>query len=401
MIKNEQEGESRRYNIYYGNHGKRHGIEDYLTILQSVLSRHGYSVEESANLIPGAVNIIIDEFTNYIENRRISEFKKAHPGTIFIFVLTEFIEKKHFVRSINHFGGILDSAVISFLNVLIRRKRDDYRPARLQDWGLLTLYLPILSLYGAAAALRYALLSAVSRKFSSRFLDRFKSHLHKLAYFHMRYLGLEEYIKYADLILTSHECIESGVVAAGWLKPHDPKFIGVLYPEFAQDEVVEKIFVGKSLHIEITGSITPYRQRYIDKYNKLLGQIFIFGLKNIHTLGQGQAIQFGNPEDMPKTKRAAYSFHPPQTANWPYSSPMRLFRALNEDRNIPIITHYYGQNPIEELCLRFEGIKTLVKMIEFYNDKDAMLDFLKPRIEKYNIIARNHNDEIMSSLRKL
>jgi hypothetical protein len=385
-----------RYNIYYGNHGKRYGIEDYLTILRCVLSRHGYSVEESANLDPGAVNIIIDEFTNYVENRKISEFKKAHPGTSLIFVLTEFIEKKHFVRSMNHFGSILDSAVISFLNVLIRQKRDDYRPARLQDWGLMALYLPVLSSYGAAVALGYGLLSAVSRELASSFISRFKSRVHKLAYFHMRYLGLEEYIKYADMVMTSHECIEPGLSAADWLKSKNDRLIGVLYPEFAQDEVLEKVFVGKSLHMEITGSITPYRQRYIEKYNRL---VIVFGLKSV--LGLAHAIQFGSLDNASETERAAYSLHPPQTANWHYSSPMRLFRALNEGGNIPIITRYYGQNPIEELCLRFDGGKTIVKMIEFYNNRDAMLDFLKPRIEKYNLVARNRNDELVSRLSKI
>lgn len=60
--------------IYTGNHGKQDGIEDYLTLCKNVFGSRGFQVEVSTTLHINSTNIIIDEFTNYIENKSIAAF---------------------------------------------------------------------------------------------------------------------------------------------------------------------------------------------------------------------------------------------------------------------------------------------------------------------------------------
>lgn len=120
--------ENKTIYLYVGNHGKRDWIEDYIKLFVSVFGERGSVIKVSNKLAPGAVNLIIDEFTNLIENKHIAEFKLAHPQTRFVYVLTEFINRKYGVESFNHFGGIMDSAYLSILDIIVHHKRNDFTP---------------------------------------------------------------------------------------------------------------------------------------------------------------------------------------------------------------------------------------------------------------------------------
>ena len=380
--------------IYVGNHGKREGIEDFISILQDVLINNGCDSKVSTSLHAGVTNIIIDEFTNYSQNRIISEFKKDNPETVLVLVLTEFVEKKYLVSSFNNFGGIVDSALVSFLNIIIRKLRDDYIAVKVKDWLLMLLYLPVTLTYGISISLWYLCLILVSQSKSKIFFTSIKKRLYKLAYLHMRFLGLEKFIKYADMVILSHELIETGLVSVNWLKKSDPKNIGVLYPEFDIEAVLAKLFVEKSLYIEISGSVTAYRKMWIGKIGRMLSR---YGLNN--SIGSTKTISFDASTQPTDMERAAYSLHPPQKERWLYSSPTRLYRALHIDGNIPVITDYFGQHPIEDICIKFNGLETLISMMELYNNRDAAIDFLKPKIIKYNSIIKKRNIELVRRLK--
>ena len=53
---------------------------------------------------------------------------------------------------------------------------------------------------------------------------------------------------------------------------------------------------------------------------------------------------------------------------------------------------------MEDVCLRFKGIETLFTMSEFMDNRGAAIDFLKPRIEKYNRAVNIKNDELYTRL---
>lgn len=380
--------------IYIGNHGKQEGIEDFISVLQDVLINNGCDSEVSTSLRAGFTNIIIDEFTNYSQNRIISEFKKDNPESVLVLVLTEFVEKKYLISSFNNFGGIIDSALISSLNVVVRRVRDDYISVKLKDWLLMLLYLPVTLTYGISVSLWYICLSLVSKNNAYKFFSSIKKRIYKLAYLHMRFLGLEKFIKYADMVVLSHKLIESGLVSINWLKESDPKNLGVLYPEFDIESVLTNLLVEKSLYIEISGSVTAYRKMWISKIGRMLS---MYGLNN--SIGPTKTISFDASTQSTDMQRAAFSLHPPQKEHWLYSSPTRLYRALHVDGNIPVITDYFGQHPIEDVCLKFNGLETLISMMEFYNNRDAAIAFFKPKIIKYNSVIKKLNTELIRRLK--
>lgn len=377
--------------LYVGNHGKRKGIEDYIELFVNVLGKRGIVVEVSENLVPDAVNLIIDEFTNACKNKYISSFKSAHPRTRFVYVLTEFVSRKYGVESFNHFGGIMDSAYISVINVVARHKRYDFDRAELRDYLTAIMFLPLIVLSLASRCLSALWLSLAYRKWVNP-LERLVKDKHRLLYFHLRYLGLKSYLKYSDAVILSHEGIEDGVRRSNLLIS-DQKNLGVIYPALNEKTIIEKIMCGKEPYIEITGSITPYRQEWTERINSLI--LFLGIARNF---GYCKTFSFGDKAD---ENRGAFSLHPPQTKNWPYSSPTRIYRALSVDFNLPVLTHYFGQNPIEDVCYVIKDNKFLEELHEMYVDRDKLIEFLAPRISAYNAIVRRRNDTLVENIKAL
>jgi len=80
--------------LYTGNHGKRTGVKDYINLISSLLKERGIDVRMLSALVPNATNLVVDEFTNYVENRKIALFKEGSPESRLVFVLTEFVERR-------------------------------------------------------------------------------------------------------------------------------------------------------------------------------------------------------------------------------------------------------------------------------------------------------------------
>jgi hypothetical protein len=228
-------------------------------------------------------------------------------------------------------------------------------------------------------------------------LGRLLGDKHRLFYFHLRYLGLKTYLKYADAFILSHECIIDGI--RRFLR-QDQKILGVIYPTLKENEILEKLrtkqqFYKKNrqkIFIEVTGSVTPYRQKWIKSINNF---IQYQGLSNVF----GYCVAFSFSAE-PRQARGFYSLHPPQTKNWRYSSPTRIYRALAVDSSLPILTHYFGQNPIEDVCFVIDQKKIdfLKELYELYLDYQKLRHFLAPRIANYNRIANQRNDALAAAL---
>lgn len=371
------------FNLYIGNHGKRDGIEDFIEIISNILSRRGHMVTVSSELKIDSPNIIIDEFTNFIANKKIAEIKNTHPETKLIYVLTEFIESKYGVKSFNLFGGILDASAVSLINLFLRIRRSDFLPPKLSDFLSALILLPF-SLLFFAVYLGKMLLRR--RKIS------LSGYVHSKIYMHMRYLGFESMLRHADLLLLAHEANANGLKQL--IKPGQPVG-GVLYPEVDKEKLIKNLFSKKSLSIEITGSVTKYRQKWINRINNT---IVLLGIKKEFQMCQH--ISFSNKKNKDEP-RGAFSFHPPQNAKWKYSSPTRIFRALTHDFNLPVLTKYFGQNPIEDICLIFDGDDSILQMYDFYHNKQKALAFLTPRISKYSSIAELENNKIAEAMLSL
>lgn len=381
-----------RFFIYTANHGKQEGIEDYLDLLKSLFMSRGLQIELSTVLRADSVNIIIDEFTNCIENRRIALFRQQNPSTPCVYLLTEFCNRKFGVESLNHFGGLFEAAAITWFNLYLRIQRADFPSVRLRDWTSALLYAPILLPYFVAGMARFCGLILIGKHVVNP-MRAFIKKYHRLVYFHMRYLGLQAHLRYANAVLTSHECIMSTIKTVGAAAGGAQKFLGVIYPEFDEVEVLANLMKDKKPYIEITGSLTPYRRMWIRRLNHL---ITLLGIGNV--FGLTRALSFSKRSSGDYVERAAYSLHPPQSRKWPYSSPTRIYRALQVDHNMPVLTKHFGQSPIEDVCLILNGTNSIARIAELFFDRDALLRFLQPKITKYNEIAKQRNDLAIENL---
>lgn len=379
--------------LYIGNHGKLDGIEDYIDLITKLMAKRDIRVTVSSVLDPHAVNLVIDEFTNYVENHRMAAFKKAYPNSKIIFVLTEFAVSKWGMESFNHFGGPFEAAVIALFDVYLKLIRDDF--GQVLAGGLLKLlcYSPLLALQMLPGAV-HAALGMMRGWLVPLGGFKFLRANQRTIYFHMRYLGLKAFLRYADGIVTSHERVFDGFRREKGANGQPLRLFGVLYPELEEHNIVDELMVDKKLFMEITGSITRYRQRWLERVNR---QLTTLGLHNV--FGTCMALPFSVLASKKPIDRGAYSLHPPQTRTWPYSSPTRIFRALSVDHNLPILTRNFHQNPIEDVCFVLENKMSIVELYEMYADRARLKRFIEPRVKSYNEFVVRRNDALVEQLR--
>jgi hypothetical protein len=352
-----------------------------------VFGKRDIEVKVSQTLVPGYVNLIIDEFTSRIANKYIAQFKLKNPATPFVYVLTEFISRKLFVESFNHFDGVARSAISSVFGIYIRLKRGDLGRPGLRDFFVAAFFLPILGCY----FLSWMVQKVAHRKLDNlvrRFIEDHLSGLH----LHKRYLGLASHLKYADAIIASHENILD-TFRRSKLARQDYRILGVVYPELDEIAIQNRFLIEKEPFIELSGSITPYRQRWIERINGL-----IYIQRNEHYFGMCVAYSFSDNTDR---KRGAFSLHPPQTKKWPYSSPMRIYRALSLDFNLPLLTHYFGQHPLEDVCYVIKDANFIEELYEIYCDRDKAMAFIAPRMSRYNNIVKVRNDTLVENVKAM
>ncbi len=378
--------------LYIGNHGKSDGIEDYVILINKLMAKRGVQVKVSSNYDPCAVNLVIDEFTNYVENHRLAAFKKSYPHSKIVFILTEFAVRKWGVKSLNHFGGLMNAAAIALFDIYLRLVRDDFGQIRASNVLRLICYSPLLALQMLPDMLRFTVRMLVGKRLRYGGIKFLQAH-HRTIYFHMRYLGLKANLRHADAIITSHERVIDGFSRETGARGQPLQFFGVLYPYLEERDVLDKLMVGKKLFMEITGSITQYRQKWIERTNQ---QLISLGLQNV--FAYCASLPFSLLASDKPVDRGAYSLHPPQTRTWPYSSPTRIFRALSVDHNLPILTHHFHQNPIEDVCFVLKNQMSIVELYEMYSDPVRRREFIEPRVKSYNKIVVARNDALAKQL---
>lgn len=383
-----------KINLFIANHGKKEGVEDYITSFEYMFEQRGFDFSVSEKLQEDAINLVIDEFTNFAANRYIANFSASKRNASLVFVLTEFIENHMLAcSSFNHFGGIRNSAILALVNCFLRNARSDFRPAKLVDYLRVFLYFPVLAWLIIPFSLNFML--NLPKGMKKAFKSVYRNYLHRLIYMHGRYLGFEAMVNCADAVMTCHQGIEDGYSKMRERQAEMPPSFGVFYPEFSSDGINSSMLSGKTKGIEMTGSITHYRTREMYRINR---QIKLLGLASI--MGEVESRAFGKKAT--KKARATFSIHPPQTARWPYSSPTRIYRSLVVDHNIPILTRHYRQHPIENICLLLgAGSDCLSEMYQMIRDPEVLEQFLSGRVGRYLEIAKIENNQLCDKLRSL
>ncbi|MGA8652916.1 MAG: hypothetical protein WB677_20290, partial [Xanthobacteraceae bacterium] len=96
--------------LVWANHEYTHGIGEIVFTVDASMSGH-CALKPTANVRPGAVNIIIDEFSNPYFVDRLAQIKKESPRTKYVFVATEFVTPislfgRELERTFNFFGSV-------------------------------------------------------------------------------------------------------------------------------------------------------------------------------------------------------------------------------------------------------------------------------------------------------
>ena len=384
----------KKISLYVANHGRPDGIEDYLANFEYMFTRRGFEFQVSMELEEDAINLVIDEFTNFATNRYIAAFAARSPNTPLVFVLTEFIEERFLITSFNNFDGLEEAAKLVLINYFLRTRRPDFPDVRTKDYLRLALYFPVLLFM--APKLLYRFLKILSGKKGAHKLGQaretfIRENVYRDLYMHARYLGMEAMITHADAVMAPHKSVEDDYERQRVNQPDWPPSLGMFYLEFPERRVGVEMLANKENFIEMTGSITTYRKSEMGRIN---GLIKLLGLAN--SIGSVRSYGFG--ERALGESRAAFSIHPPQVRNWPYCSPTRIYRALVVDQNIPILTKNYGQHPIEDLCLLMNGNDCLAEMYEMLFVPDVLENFLDSRVGQYLEIAEAGNDLLCKKL---
>jgi len=384
-------------NIYVGNHSKLYLLEDYTSLLKKFFrTRNSGEINTSNQLKKNCINIVIDGFTDFYINKSIKDFKIKNPETIIILIITEFIEKKYFVTSLNNFSNIFNTSILSLLNFIIPITRKDFKLNNIKENFIIPILLfPLALIFIISKLVSFILNKKSTSDFRNEFMMQFKNTI----YMHMRYMGLKNMIEFFDAFIASHEKIHINFKYLFKNKLYLQKnmYLGTLYPEFNFNEIQENIhlFFEKKLGFEITGSITDYRQEKIKQIDR---QIYSLGIKNHFSPFE---IYSFNSKNYESKKNSIYSIHPPQSKNWPYSSPMRIYRSISKDYNFPCVTTKFENNPIIELCLFLESKYSLIDLIDIYYNKDIYMHIFLEKIKTYNQLAIEKNNILYGNISRI
>lgn len=373
-------------NIVVGNHQYAEGIGEALYTLVSYLSPR-YKTVISFDIVPSMINIFIDEFSLPGITDYLLKTKAEYPDTKFVILATELVTEIKLIgynigRTFNYFNHWED-----------RR-------------------------YGFSMA-------------------AFRLGLRKTApYMYQRYLGFTKLLEFADLVISLHP----GILETLKLLP-PPASLGAvpmvnLYPEIDLKQIInnrrlEQLPSG----FVMTGTQTPSRQKVVKRlietahsigirgplyqyltfseageYRLETGHAIVsFGLGK-HEGNEGQVIKPFAMSPLPATKthpeieqnrdermtrERLYNINPPRSANWPYSSPMRILRAVLFGY-VPVLTQKFHDHELESVALLWDLSSTsLCKLwLDATIGRRNLIETYVATIAEYNKVAQKKNEAL-------
>jgi len=349
-------------------------VEDCLSVVNAALVDSGYTVSIADSFSREMPNLVIDEFTDFQFNASLKDFKAKNPEVKVFVILTEFFSRRYGVESFNFLGGLPDASMLALLRVVIKTYRNDLGCLEAKEVLhalVLSPFLFISLIQNAKNWIRGHLGQSVREK----------------VYFLIRQLGFSAAIQYFEGWITLHPSIMENSPKYLSLKNH----IGTIYPVVTLRGVAGFQKGGRRLGVMFSGSLTPYRAKFFAKFARIaicLGVFRRIGRVRIKSADGGSiADEF-------------FSIHPPKAKNAKYSSPVRIYRAIEIDSTIPVITRCHGQHPIENICFYYRNRFSVKEMIDAYTQKERFIpDFIK-KLDHYNDLAVSMNRTTLGRLRE-
>ncbi|HEY1735351.1 MAG TPA: hypothetical protein VGG12_01765 [Methylovirgula sp.] len=367
-------------NVAIGNHFYGHGIGEILYTLKQFFARLSgrYRVTFSPSLVPDQINILIDEFSTAGVIAYVQKFKKDYPATKLVLIATEFITP------------------VSFLGRQLGPTFNFFDPRE-------------------------------DRKYAFEILGYQRGRNKNAPYMYSRFMGFREAMRLVDLVVAVHPAIiaELPSISDGvdhWVAPPTD-----LYPEIdAPHMALESRLKQRRAGFVMTGTLTPFRKSIVDKLIKIGHRIGIpnadktlfaqlpFDHKSAFELRDGSAtFPFEEAAAEPAKSASAhpdsadgylFNLNPPQRANWPFSSPMRILRAVLYGQ-IPLVTRKFGDHELEAVAMVWNPDAGVEPFAELWHEATLGRDVLIARhisaITDYNDLAKQKNAAVERALEAL
>jgi hypothetical protein len=357
--------------IVVGNHRSLVGINEIIYTISSALSEN-FSVEIITRLKQNSVNVLIDEFSSPAYVAAIDETKKRHPNTKIVVVATEF------VTPVRVFGADLMKTFNFF--------------GAPRDW--------ITLLVGALRAPIGGMPS----------------------YMRMRYLGFVSALEHCDLLTSVQPAILGTLSELRTVTSHLGSPL-MVYPRIGalptlQQDRLDELPAGFTM----TGTLTSYRSqiarnliktfRYAGWFAPIYQHVpFEAPAASIFSTGKEEADSSSSAASIHDYLHAQYdtitpsylfNINPPQTSEWPYSSPMRILRAILLGQ-IPVVTKLFHDHMIEDVAMLWDDkFRSALKFGSYQlGDRQGFISDYLSSVAAYDQKAREANEPFVQAMTAL
>ena len=369
---------SKNYFLVTSNHYSLSGISDHVKILLSIFEENNLNLKVSDDIVAGETNIIIDEFTNLGFNQRFKnlDLKK----TRLVLVATEFITNKNNFKTFNSFE-------ITWLNILIIKFLFPISIFFKYLWSFKVTGFKLNTGVSKSIdnSLRYVLKFIFFNVYKFFTTEKIRRYL----YDYQRYKLFTKYIKYFPEIIVFHKELHNHYSLFVKNNNLNINVLEPLYP-IIENKVLKEIS-NKKYSFFMSGTPTNFRFKQFDALKKIIS----FGLLEDKFFNVPFCDFFFKAFEK-DTPNYLFSYHPTQTSEWKFSSPIRIYRSLSVDYSIPIVDKYFHDHPIEKLCLKKDD-QIYLTTKNLYLKKKSNYDMVK-LLNEYNSFSLKNNRKILGSI---
>lgn len=354
--------------IVLGNHLHYSGIGEIVYTLNSFFSQH-YKTHVSEALVPNELNVIIDEFSTPTRVNYLRQTRRNYPRTRVILMATEFVTRLTLL-------GLSFGNTFNFFDT-----RDDARH----------------------------LVSVIAYRLGLK---------NRPPYMSARYDGFVQALPLVDLVLAAHPTIAETMDLLSNNGTGMSGSVMTLYPEISLDRLAQdRRIYDLPAGFVMTGTLTPFRARIASKlvkaykragFDRPIYQHVPFDQSSVPQI-KGHEIDLGyDPHDVSGRQNwlgespvqcYLYNLNPPQRPNWPYSSPMRILRAVLLGQ-IPVVTRKFSDHAIEEVALVWDGsVESAERMwVEATMGRTELAQRHFAAVCSYNRVAQQKNAAVTAAL---
>lgn len=357
--------------LFTGNHTDPSGVQDFIVSISSIFkSGKVFDFYTGPKFELGHdIYLYIEEFSKHTTRVKLREARKKVTAP-FILIPTEFITQHKVQCTFNDFEYSNKVSPSILLRPLSRLYCKDICKKLLLEILFAVQYSPVF--------IYWLLKSLVKNGVLQTYLD-----IRKRFYMDVRYISYLSILDIFDYMWPPHNNIR--LQNSDYFKIK--KILPVITPLITSKIHIPSMSDSFStIKIKMSGTLTQYR---LCKLKEFKAWFKSFKKQSLCV----NLTDFTNETE--NKHQMDFTLNPPQTRLWQYSSPMRLFRSLEIERCIPIITKNFQQSEIESLALNIENIS---KNGSNFNLIERFIEEFPTILNDYNSIAVNSANETVELL---